>query len=105
MMLGYWYLLASIMLGTVGNICLKYSEGYTKPVPTVVNLICVAGSLALLSKAVLTVNLGIAYATWSGVSLVVISVFSYFLFHESLNRQGIGGMILVLAGIVMVNVF
>ncbi len=104
-MWGYLYLMASIVIGSIGNICLKFSEGYSKPVPTVGSLCCVVGSLALLSKAVLTVNLGIAYATWSGVSLVIIAVLSFGLFHESLNRQGLLGLLLVLLGIMMVNVF
>ena len=105
MLLGYLYLMASILIGSMGNICLKFSEGYSKPVPTIGSLCCVVVSLALLSKAVLTVHLGIAYATWSGVSLVLIAVLSYGLFHESLNRQGLWGLLLVLLGIVMVNVF
>ena len=61
--------------------------------------------LFLLSRAIEHIHLGIAYATWSGVGIVVTTLVSVFLFHQRVNLPTVLGIVLVLTGCVLMNLF
>ena len=66
-----WVLLGfAIVIEVIGSNCIKASEGFSKPLPTVVSLIAFAVSLYLLSIITKSLQLGIVYAVWSGVGIV-----------------------------------
>ena len=66
-------LLLAISAEVIGTSCLRLSEGMTKPVPTLLVFLAYAIAMALLSKVVLSIPLGITYALWSGIGTVVIA--------------------------------
>ncbi|AGA67930.1 cation/cationic drug transporter [Desulfitobacterium dichloroeliminans LMG P-21439] len=103
--MGYIYLIGSILVGTFATICLKYSNGFKKPLPTIGNLIGFFLSLWLLSLSVLTVKLSIAYATWSGLGIILAAVLGNILFHEKPSRPSLYGMGLIIVGMVLMNIF
>jgi quaternary ammonium compound-resistance protein SugE len=79
---------------------LKYSEGFTKLVPTVVTVVLALGSFYLLSVAMKSLPVGTAYAVWVGIGAIGTAVAAVFLFHEPVNLMRVMGVLLILAGIV-----
>ena len=78
---------------------LKYSEGFTKLVPSVVTIVLALGSFYLLSVAMKTLPVGTAYAVWVGIGAVGTAIAAVFLFNEPVNLMRVMGVLLILAGI------
>lgn len=76
---------------------LKYSEGFTKPIPSIFTLLTLAISLYFLAKASQVLPIGTAYAVWVGVGALGASVLGIFLFHEptSAGRLFFLGLLLI----------
>lgn len=103
--MGYFLLAISIGFELLGTTFLKYSEGYTKLMPSLVSIISYAICFYSFSKALHTVNLSIAYATWSAVGLIVTGLISVFLFKESLTPIGVAALIMITIGVVVLNMY
>lgn len=101
----YIYLALAIVGELVGTAFLKYSEGFTKLVPSLITILAYGICFFLFSRALLNINLSIAYATWCGLGVVAASLLSVFIFKESLNAVGVVGIIFVLVGVVLLNLF
>lgn len=78
---------------------LKYSEGFTKLVPTVITIVLALGSFYLLSQAMKTLSVGTAYAVWVGIGAVGTAIAAVFLFGEPVSVMRVLGVLLILAGI------
>ena len=78
---------------------LKYSEGFTKLVPSVITVVLALGSFYLLSVAMKTLPVGTAYAVWVGIGAVGTAIAAVFLFGEPVSAMRVVGVLLVLAGI------
>jgi quaternary ammonium compound-resistance protein SugE len=78
---------------------LKYSEGFTKLVPSVVTVVLALGSFYLLSVAMRSLPVGTAYAVWVGIGAVGTAIAAVFLFQEPVNLMRVLGVLLILAGI------
>lgn len=78
---------------------LKYSEGFTRLVPSVVTLMLALGSFYLLSVAMKTLPVGTVYAVWVGIGAVGTAIAAVFLFQEQVNAMRVLGILLILAGI------
>lgn len=100
------YLLLALAIGMeiLATTLLKYSEGFTKIAPTVGCLIAYVVCYTAFSKAVTKMNLGVAYATWCGVGILVTTLISFFVFKEKISFSGVIGIIFVVAGCVILNV-
>lgn len=79
---------------------LKYSEGFTKLVPSVVTVVLALGSFYLLSVAMKSLPVGTAYAVWVGIGAIGTAIAAVFLFQEPVNLMRVMGVLLILAGIV-----
>ena len=99
----YLFLIVAIFGELLGTTLLKYSEGFTKPAPTVVCLVSYFTCFYFFSRALTGINLSIAYATWCALGIVAATCLSVFLFKEEINLMGIIGTIVLLIGVVMVN--
>lgn len=78
---------------------LKYSEGFTKLVPSVITIVLALGSFYLLSQAMKVLPVGTAYAVWVGIGAVGTAIAAVFLFAEPVNVMRVLGVLLILAGI------
>ena len=78
---------------------LKYSDGFTKLVPTVVTIVLALGSFYLLSQAMKALPVGTAYAVWVGIGAVGTAIAAVFLFGEPVSVMRVVGVLLILAGI------
>ena len=101
-----WMLLAIvIVIEVIGSNCIKASDGFSKPLPAAVAVAAFVISLYLLSVITKTLPLGIVYAVWSGVGIVLTSVVAYFAFGQKPDAAGFAGIGLILAGVLVLNLF
>jgi quaternary ammonium compound-resistance protein SugE len=97
---GAWlFLLAAGLLEIVWSIAMKYSEGFTRPWPSVVTFIAAWLSFWLLSIAVRTLPIGTAYVAWTGIGAVGAAVLGIVLFREPATAARIACIVLIVAGI------
>jgi quaternary ammonium compound-resistance protein SugE len=96
-----WIILVAAGLTEIGwAVGLKYTEGFTKPVPTVFTLAAMVLSLWLLGLAVRTLPLGTAYAVWTGIGTVGTAILGIVLFNEPATTVRLVCVGLILSGIV-----
>lgn len=99
-----WVILIIAVFGeVVATTSLKLSEGFTKLVPSVVVVIGYAIAFYCLSLTLKSIPLGIAYAVWSGLGIVTVSIFGWLLFGQKLDFWAILGMLLIVSGVVVLN--
>src|SRR5687768_6293574 len=79
---------------------LKYTDGFTRPVPTTLVVAAMVASVWLLAIALRTIPLGTGYAVWTGIGAVGTAIVVMFLFNESRDALRIGCIVLIVAGIV-----
>lgn len=97
------YLAISIVTELLGTTFIKSTEGFTKLGPSLFVIISYAICFYCFSKALFSVNLSFAYALWSGLGIVVSTLVSIFLYKEAISAAGVFGIILILAGVVIIN--
>ncbi|NIZ01103.1 quaternary ammonium compound efflux SMR transporter SugE [Thalassospira lucentensis] len=84
---------------------LRYSEGFTKPIPSIFTVVTIAGSFWLLSIAMRSIPLGTAYAIWTGIGAVGAVIFGIMVLNEPANIGRLVAICLILSGIVMLKLF
>lgn len=95
-----WLLvLAAGVLEVVWAVGLKYSQGFTRPVPTAITVAGALASFWLLSRAMQALPVGTAYAVWVGIGAVGTAALGMMLFAEPVNPVRLAGIALVVAGI------
>lgn len=88
------------LLETCWAIGLKYTEGFTRLMPSVFTLVTLAASMYLLAKAAQSLPIGTAYAVWVGIGALGASILGVLLFKEPVTMARVGFMILLLVSIV-----
>ncbi|BDG74623.1 quaternary ammonium compound efflux SMR transporter SugE [Roseomonas fluvialis] len=98
--MGWIYLLGAGLLEIGWAIGLKYTQGFTRPMPTVLTVASMVFSLGLLGLALKTLPLGTAYAIWTGIGTVGTVILGILLFGEAATAFRLACVGLILAGIV-----
>ncbi|MGY5775881.1 DMT family transporter [Rhizobium sp. LEGMi135b] len=101
----YAMLLVAIVLEVIGTTALQMSQQFTRLGPTVVVMICYAAAFYCLSVTLRVIPVGIAYAIWSALGIVLISIVGVVLFRQKLDLAAIIGLALIIAGVLVVNLF
>ena len=102
----HWLLLAAaILFETIGTTALKASDGFTRLGPSVIVVLAYGMSFWLLALVLRVMPVGIAYAVWSGLGICLIAGIGYAVFGQRLDLPALAGMGLIVAGIVVINVF
>lgn len=102
----HWLLLLlAIAAETVGTTALKASDGFSRLGPSTLAIGCFAVALFLLSLVVRVVPVGVTYAIWSGVGIVLISAIGWTAFGQRLDAAGLLGIALIAAGILVMQLF
>lgn len=94
----------AILTEVIGTTALKLSDGFSKPMPVVVVILGYGASFYLLSLALKVMPIGVAYAIWSGVGLILTVIAGMLIWRETLDWARVVGIVLILAGIVFINV-
>jgi len=102
----YWLFLAiAIVSEVVATSALKGSDGFTRLVPSVTVIIGYLVSFYFLSLTLKVIPVGIAYAIWSGTGVVLIALAGWWLYNQKLDTAAIIGMSLIVAGVLVINLF
>jgi small multidrug resistance pump len=101
----YLPLLAAILLETMASSALQASRQFTRPWPTALMAVGYLGAFYFLSLALRTISVGIAYAIWSGLGIVLISAAGWVVFGQRLDLPAMLGIALILAGVLVINLF
>lgn len=101
----YFFLGVAIVAEVIGTSALKASANFTRLGPSLLCLVSYGVAFYSLSRTLNTVPTGIAYAIWSGVGIVLISLVGWFWFQQSLDAPAIVGMGLIIAGVLVINLW
>ena len=101
----YLYLLIAIVAEVIATSALKASEGFSKLVPSLVVVAGYAVAFDLLSLTLRSIPVGIAYAVWSGLGVVLIALVGWLVFGQRLDAPALAGMALIVAGVLVMNLF
>ena len=101
----YLLLGIAIVAEVIATSALRAAEGFTRLLPSIMVVIGYAVAFLCLSLTLKSIPVGIVYAIWSGLGIVLISVVAYFLYGQSLDLPAIIGMTLILVGVVVLNLF
>lgn len=97
----HWILLAAAIAFEIsGTTCMKLSEGFTRPLPTVGIFAFYIASITCLTLAVRTIDISVAYAIWSAVGIAVIASIGALVFGEVVTAQRVFFLVLIVAGVV-----
>jgi small multidrug resistance pump len=101
----YLPLLTAIVLEVIATSALQASQQFTRPWPTLLMALGYLGAFFFLSLALRGIPVGIAYAIWSGLGIVLISAVGWVGFGQKLDLPAMIGLGLILAGVLVVNLF
>jgi multidrug transporter EmrE-like cation transporter len=104
-MTGLIYVGIAIIGEVVATSFLRASAGFTQLVPSIIVVVGYGITFYFFSLALQTIPVGIGYAIWSGVGIVLISIIAYFVYGQSLDLPAIIGIGLILAGVLVINLF
>lgn len=104
-MKSYLFLFVAIVFETLATSALKGSEQFTKLFPSILAVIGYIFAFYFLSMTLKTIPVGVAYAIWAGVGIVLISIVGIFAFKQIPDLPAIIGMLLIIAGVVVINLF
>lgn len=102
---GLLYLGIAIVGEVIATSFLRASAGFTQLVPTIVVVVGYGITFYFFSLALQTIPVGIGYAIWSGVGIVLVSIIAFFVYGQSLDAPALIGIGLILAGVLVINLF
>jgi quaternary ammonium compound-resistance protein SugE len=98
--LAWIYLIIAGLLEAFWAIGLKFSEGFSKPIPTLITILLVVSSFFLLSKAMEVLPMSIAYASWCAIGIATLVLIEYFFIGTELSLGNIISILLIMVGII-----
>ena len=102
---GYIYLILAVVLGIAANGFLKTTNGFTTMLPTIFCAISILLCLFCLSKAMNTIPVGFTYATYGALTITAVTLFGVYKYNQIPNVFGILGLVLIIAGVILLNIF
>ena len=103
--MNWLYLLVAILAEVIGTLALRASQGFTLLLPSVVVVLGYGVAFYFLSLTLAAIPMGIAYAIWSGIGIVLISAAGWLCFDQALGLAAMPGIGLIVAGVVVINLF
>ncbi len=101
--IAWLFLTGSILTEVLGMIALRYSNGFSQPVPTVLAIISILTSLWLISLSLKQLELGITYAIWAAASTAIVAIIGIGFYQESVSAFKITGLVFIVIGVVLLN--
>ncbi|WP_425098314.1 SMR family transporter [Tropicibacter sp. S64] len=101
----YLILALAVLAETIGTTALQASQSFTRPLPSLVVVVAYATAFYLLGQTLKVMPVGIAYAIWSGVGIVLIAAIGFVVFGQTLDVAALLGMAMILGGILVIHLF
>lgn len=102
-MQNWLYLTLAVISEVIATSALKSSAGFTRLAPSLIVIIGYALAFYLLALTLRSIPVGIAYAVWSGLGIVLVTLIAWWLHGQKLDAWGYVGMALILAGVLVLN--
>jgi small multidrug resistance pump len=102
-MLFWVFLLIAILTEVVGTTLMKVSQGLTKVIPSVLMFVLYGISFVFMALALKKIEVSTAYAIWSGLGTALIALIGIVAFRESFNFSKLAGIVLIIAGVLLLN--
>jgi small multidrug resistance pump len=102
-MSAYYLLAIAICAEVIGTVSMKAVKGFSTPIPLVI--VGYAIAFWMLTLVVRTIPVGVAYAVWAGMGIVMVSIAALFIYGQKLDLPAIAGMGLIVAGVVVIQLF
>jgi small multidrug resistance pump len=101
----YIYLLVAIVFEVLATTALKETQGFTRLVPALVTVVGYGFAFYFLSLPLRTMPVGIVYALWCGAGIILVTAIGWLWFRQQLDLPAFAGMALIMAGVVVINLF
>ena len=101
----YLFLVLAIVAETIGTVALPATRGFTRLAPALVVVLAYAVSFYFLSLTVKVMPVGVVYAIWSGLGIVLIALMGLLLYGQKLDLAAVLGLALILAGVLVLHLF
>ncbi|MDE4272769.1 SMR family transporter [Phaeobacter gallaeciensis] len=101
----YIYLIVAVAAETIGTTALQASQQFSRLVPSLIVLVAYGFSFYMLGLTLKVMPVGIVYAIWSGLGIVLIAVIGLVVFGQKLDLSAVLGMAMILAGILVIHLF
>ena len=103
--MAYLFLAMTILAEVTGAITSRYSNGFKKIVPSIITLTVIPASYFFFATSLqYGLNIGVGYAIWAGVGVVLVAIFGLLFFKETLSKRQIIGVVLIILGVVCLEV-
>jgi small multidrug resistance pump len=102
-MLAWIYLSAAIASEVVGTVFLRFTDGFTRPAPSILVVATYAASLWLTALALKQLEISLAYAVWAGAGTAAVAVIGMAMLGESVNALKLASIALVIGGVIGLN--
>lgn len=102
---GWIYLFLTVMLEVVATLALRASDGFTQLVPSLIAIVSYAATVVVLSWALQTIPMSVAYVVWTALGTAGIVLLSIILFGDTLTPPAWAGIVLVVLGVSLINAF
>ena len=103
--MGYLYLAIAIIAEVIATNALKASEEFTRLVPSIIVLAGYGAAFYFLSLVLRVIPVGIAYAIWAGMGIVLVAIVAAIMFKQIPDWPAIVGMTLIISGVAVINIF
>lgn len=103
--MGYFYLALAVIMEAVAMTALKASSNFTKWIPIVIMIVGYGSSFYFMLLALRTIPMGITYSIWAGTGVILIATIGAIKYHEIPDVAAVIGMMLIVAGIVIIRIF
>ena len=102
---GYIFLILATLTGITSNSFLKTTEGFTKLGPTLFCIVNMTVCIFCLSKVMSVIPVGFTYATYGALTITAVTLFGIFKYNQTPNLYGTVGLILIVSGVILLNLF
>lgn len=103
--MGYWYLTIAIVAEVLATSALKESQGFSKLLPSLLVIAGYGASFYFLSLVLQTIPIGVAYALWAGLGIVLITIVGAVMFGQKMDLAAILGIALIVSGVFVLRLF
>ena len=101
----WFYLAVAIAAEVMATTALKFSEGFTKIMPSALVVVGYAGAFYCLSKVLNQIPISIAYAIWSGAGVALVGIVGWIWLGQKLDAGALIGIGLIIGGVLVINIF
>ena len=98
-------MILAIITGIASNGFLKTTEGFTKLTPTIFCVTSIVICLFCISKAMTIIPVGFTYATYGALTITAVTLFGIFKYNQTPNLYGTIGLVLIITGVILLNIF